>query len=153
MLKNLCTPFDACHMPGPLMVLHLTILTIFFEGQNVQNHTYEIFPQRPAKFLPILPILSALFANTPDLLSLPTSHLLNHGTFLHQNISKMVIEWFSTWCATCTALIYRLAVRQTFWLIVFFYQLDAQILYFTTFITFLYMFQALLCSSSGGQLY
>jgi hypothetical protein len=34
-----------------------------------------------------------------------------------------------------------------------FYQLDAQILYFNTFITFLYMFQALLCSSSGGQSY
>jgi len=34
----------------------------------------------------------------------------------------------------------------------FFYQLDAQILYFNTFITFLYMFRALLCSSSGGQL-
>ena len=35
----------------------------------------------------------------------------------------------------------------------FFYQLDAQIIYFDTFITFLYMFRALLCSSSGGQLY
>ena len=34
----------------------------------------------------------------------------------------------------------------------FFYQLDAQILYFNTFITFLYMFRALLCSSSGGQI-
>jgi len=33
------------------------------------------------------------------------------------------------------------------------YQLDAQILYFNTFIIFLYMFRALLCSSSGGQLY
>jgi len=33
----------------------------------------------------------------------------------------------------------------------FFYQLDAQILYFNTFITFIYMFRALLCSSSGGQ--
>jgi len=32
---------------------------------------------------------------------------------------------------------------------VFFYQLDAQILYINTFITFLYMFRALLCSSSG----
>jgi len=29
----------------------------------------------------------------------------------------------------------------------FFYQLDAQILYFNTFIIFLYMFRALLCSS------
>ena len=37
--------------------------------------------------------------------------------------------------------------------IVFFYQLDAQFLYFNTFITFLYMFRALLCSSSGGKLY
>ena len=37
-------------------------------------------------------------------------------------------------------------------MIVFFYQLDAQILYFNTFITFLYMFRALLCSSSGGQI-
>jgi len=34
-----------------------------------------------------------------------------------------------------------------------FYQLDAQILYFNTFITPLYMFRALLCSSSGGKLY
>jgi hypothetical protein len=31
-----------------------------------------------------------------------------------------------------------------------FYRLDAQILYFNTFI-FLYMFRALMCSSSGGQ--
>ena len=34
-----------------------------------------------------------------------------------------------------------------------FYQLDAQILYFNTFIILLYMFRALLCSSSAGQLY
>jgi len=34
-----------------------------------------------------------------------------------------------------------------------FYELDAQILYFNTFITSPYMFRALLCSSSGGQLY
>jgi len=33
-----------------------------------------------------------------------------------------------------------------------FYQLDAQILYSNIFITFLYMFRELLCSSSGGQL-
>ena len=33
-----------------------------------------------------------------------------------------------------------------------FYQLDAQILYFNTLITSLYMFQALLCSSSGGHI-
>jgi len=33
-----------------------------------------------------------------------------------------------------------------------FYQLYAQILYFNTFITFIYMFRALLCSSSGGQI-
>jgi len=33
-----------------------------------------------------------------------------------------------------------------------FYQLDAQVLYFNTFITFLYMFRALLCSSSGEQI-
>ena len=32
-----------------------------------------------------------------------------------------------------------------------YYQPDVQILYFNTFITFLYMFRALLCSSSGGQ--
>ena len=42
--------------------------------------------------------------------------------------------------------------KQIRW-VVFFYQLGAQILYFNTFITFLYMFQVLLCSSSGGQLY
>ena len=33
-----------------------------------------------------------------------------------------------------------------------FYQLDAQFLYFNTLIIFLYMFRALLCSSSGGQI-
>jgi len=38
-------------------------------------------------------------------------------------------------------------------MIALFYQLDAQILYFNTFISFLYMFRTLLCSSSGGQLY
>jgi len=32
------------------------------------------------------------------------------------------------------------------------YQLDAQILYFNTFITLLYMFRTLLCSSSGLQI-
>jgi len=37
-------------------------------------------------------------------------------------------------------------------MIVFFYQLDAQILYFNTFFIFLYMFRALLCSSSGRQI-
>jgi len=37
-------------------------------------------------------------------------------------------------------------------MIVFFYQLDAKILHFNTFIIFVYMFRALLCSSSGGQL-
>jgi len=35
----------------------------------------------------------------------------------------------------------------------FFYPLDAQILYFNIFITVLYMFRALLRSSSGGKLY
>jgi hypothetical protein len=35
----------------------------------------------------------------------------------------------------------------------FFLQFYAQILYFNTFITFLYMFRALLFPSSGGQLY
>ena len=39
------------------------------------------------------------------------------------------------------------------WIYIFFYQLVAQILYFNTFITFLYMFRALLCSSSGEQLH
>jgi len=34
----------------------------------------------------------------------------------------------------------------------FYYQLDAQIFYFNTFIILLYMFRALLCSSSGGQI-
>ena len=32
-----------------------------------------------------------------------------------------------------------------------FYQLDEQVLYFNTIITSLYMFRALLCSSSGGK--
>ena len=36
--------------------------------------------------------------------------------------------------------------------VLFFYQLDAKILYFHTFIAFLYMFRALLCSSPGGQI-
>jgi len=35
----------------------------------------------------------------------------------------------------------------------FFYQPDAKILYFNTFITFFYMLRALLFSSLGGQLY
>jgi len=35
----------------------------------------------------------------------------------------------------------------------FLYQIDVQILYLNTFIIILYMFRALLCSSSGGQLY
>ena len=38
-------------------------------------------------------------------------------------------------------------------IVFYFYQLDAQILYFNTFTIFLYMFRTLLCSSSGGQLY
>jgi len=37
-------------------------------------------------------------------------------------------------------------------MIVFFYQLDAQILYFNTFTIVLYMFRAPLYSSSGGQI-
>jgi len=37
-------------------------------------------------------------------------------------------------------------------MIVFFYQIDAQILYFNTSIIVLYMLQALLCSPSGGQI-
>jgi len=38
-------------------------------------------------------------------------------------------------------------------LMVFFTNLMKKILYFNTLIILLYMFQALLCSSSGGQLY
>ena len=34
-----------------------------------------------------------------------------------------------------------------------FYKLGVQILYFSTFIIFLYLFRALLWSSSGGQMY
>ena len=45
-----------------------------------------------------------------------------------------------------------LTVHPNTMIVFFFYQLDAQILYFNTFITFLCMFRALLCSSSGGQL-
>ena len=37
-------------------------------------------------------------------------------------------------------------------MLVFLYQLDAQILYFNTLIILLYMFRALLCLSSGGQI-
>jgi hypothetical protein len=46
----------------------------------------------------------------------------------------------------------RLTVHANRNIVYFYYQLDAQILYFNTFITFLYMFRALLCSSSGGQI-
>jgi len=46
-----------------------------------------------------------------------------------------------------------LYTESTLNIILFFYQLDAQILYFNTFITFLYMFRALLRPSSLGQLY
>jgi len=60
-----------------------------------------------------------------------------------------VVGWMDGWTEG------RQTDRQTYRdIIVSFYQLDAQILYiFNTFITFLYMFRALLCSSSGGQLY
>jgi len=37
-------------------------------------------------------------------------------------------------------------------IVFFYYQLDAQILYFNTFIILLYMFPALLWSSSGGEI-
>ena len=37
-------------------------------------------------------------------------------------------------------------------IVYFYYQLDAQILYFNTFVIFLYMFRALLRSSSGEQI-
>ena len=51
-------------------------------------------------------------------------------------------------------IVYVLLTVQPNIIIVFFlYQLDAQILYINTFIIVLYMFRALLCSSSGGQLY
>jgi len=43
--------------------------------------------------------------------------------------------------------------KHTISVIVYFhYQLHAQILYYNTFIILVYMFQALLCSSSGGQI-
>ena len=45
-----------------------------------------------------------------------------------------------------------LTVHPNIMIFYFFYQLDAQILYFNTFITFLYMFRALLCLSLGGQI-
>ena len=45
-----------------------------------------------------------------------------------------------------------LTVHPNIIIVPFFYQLDAQILYFNTFITFLYMFRAIMFSSSGGQL-
>ena len=37
-------------------------------------------------------------------------------------------------------------------MLVLFYQLHAQSIYYNTFIIFVYMFRALLCSSSGGQI-
>jgi len=46
-----------------------------------------------------------------------------------------------------------LAVHSNIMIVHFYYQLGAQILYFNTFITLLYMFRVLLCPSSGGQLY
>ena len=46
-----------------------------------------------------------------------------------------------------------LTVHPNIMIVFSFYQLGAQILYFNTFITFLYMFRALLCYSAAGQLY
>jgi len=44
-----------------------------------------------------------------------------------------------------------LTVHPNILIICFYYQLDAQILYFNAFIVLLYTFRALLCSSSGRQ--
>ena len=62
---------------------------------------------------------------------------------------------FKGFIEKCTCVLAYLNLRKINVLDIFFffYQLDAQILYFNTFITFLYMFRALLSSSSGGQLY
>jgi len=45
-----------------------------------------------------------------------------------------------------------LTVRLNIMMVFYFYQLAAQILDFKTFTIFLYMFRALLCSSSGDQI-
>jgi len=45
-----------------------------------------------------------------------------------------------------------LTVHRIIMIVFFFCQLDAQILYFNTFILFFYMFRALLCLSSEGQI-
>jgi len=84
-------------------------------------------------------------------------------TLLTPKILQMLSTYYWTWChdlrkrqttsktTKLTFFLRFLAVQPN--MIVFFYQLYAQILYFNTFITFLYMFRPLLCSSSGGQLY
>ena len=76
---------------------------------------------------------------------------------------NLAVHSTCTFCTICYPATLTVDIFQNFFnvlltvnpnaMIVFFYQLDAQILYFNTFITFLYMFRALLCSSSGGQLY
>ena len=62
------------------------------------------------------------------------------GTSMQTSVLLGIGAWESTGQKNC---FYVMTVF-------FFYQLDAQILYFNTFITFLYMVRALLCSSSGG---
>ena len=55
-------------------------------------------------------------------------------------------------CLFCSTNVYVLLTVHPNIMSLFFYQLDAQILYFNTFIIFLYTFRPLLCSSSGGQI-
>ena len=53
---------------------------------------------------------------------------------------------------TCFFIILKIQSGLHLVIIVFFYQLHEQVLYLNAFITFLYMFRALLCSFSGGQI-
>ena len=81
--------------------------------------------------------LSILYAFDASLI------LLN--SLYHVNIVFLwwirIIHFFYVW----------LTVHPNRMIVYFYYQLDVQILYFNTFIIPLYMFRALLCSSSGGQ--
>jgi len=73
---------------------------------------------------------------------------------LYMNTNKTVVRhvrFLLRAVPSSTGLFYVLLTVHPNIKIVFFYQLEAQILYFNTFITFLYMFRALLCSSSEGQ--
>ena len=76
-----------------------------------------------------------------------TFHLLPFSS-VSRNIRLSLLAPFACILSSCC-----ISAQNTIIIIIFFYQLDAQIIYFcNTFITFLYLFRALLRSSSGGQI-